>query len=46
MNTMHYLFAAYGAIWILLAIYLFSIDSRQRKLRRELELLKSRMARP
>jgi CcmD family protein len=45
-DTMHYLFAAYAAIWIILAIYLFSIQSRERKLRDELqnlrELLESR----
>ena len=40
MNTMHYLFAAYLAIWILLAVYLFSIHSRERKLRDEVERLK------
>jgi CcmD family protein len=40
MNTMNYLFAAYTAIWIILAIYLFSIHSRQKKLRDEIERLK------
>jgi CcmD family protein len=37
---MHYLFAAYTAIWIILAIYLFSIHSREKKLRRELQNLR------
>ncbi|MEJ2247039.1 MAG: CcmD family protein [Acidobacteriota bacterium] len=41
MNTMNYLFAAYMAIWILLALYLFSIHSREKKLRDEVERLKS-----
>ncbi len=39
-NTMNYLFAAYAAIWIILAIYLFSIHSREKKLREELRSLK------
>jgi len=40
MNTMPYLFAAYLAIWIILAIYLFSIHSREKKLREEVRRLK------
>jgi CcmD family protein len=40
MDTMNYLFAAYMAIWILLALYLFSIHSRERKLRQDVERLK------
>ncbi len=40
MNTMHYLFAAYVAIWIILAVYLFSIQSREKKLREEIDRLK------
>ncbi len=39
-NTMNYLFAAYAAIWIILAAYLFSIHSREKKLREELRNLK------
>jgi len=39
-NPLNYLFAAYAAIWIILAIYLFSIQSRERKLRDELNHLK------
>ncbi len=39
-NTMNYLFAAYTAIWIILAIYLFSIQSRENKLRQQLENLR------
>jgi CcmD family protein len=31
-NTMNYLFAAYTAIWIILAVYLFSIQAREKKL--------------
>jgi len=41
MDTMSYLFAAYAAIWIILALYLFSIHSRERKLREEIERLKA-----
>jgi CcmD family protein len=44
MNTMNYLFAAYTAIWIILAVYLFSIHSRERKLREDVERLKALMA--
>jgi CcmD family protein len=40
MNTMNYLFAAYAAIWIILAIYMYSIHSREKKLREEVERLK------
>ncbi len=39
-DTMHYLFAAYAAIWIILAIYLFSIQSREKKLRDEIRNLR------
>jgi CcmD family protein len=41
MNTMSYLFAAYAAIWIILAAYLFSIHSREKKLRDEIARLKA-----
>ena len=40
MNKMNYLFAAYLAIWIILALYLFSIHSREKKLREEVRRLK------
>jgi CcmD family protein len=40
MNSMNYLFSAYAAIWIILAVYLFSIHSREKKLRGEIEHLK------
>jgi len=39
-NPMNYLFAAYAAIWVILAIYLFSIQSREKKLRADIERLK------
>jgi CcmD family protein len=39
-NTMHYLFAAYAAIWVILAVYLFSIQSREKRLRDELQNLR------
>jgi CcmD family protein len=41
MDTMKYLFAAYLAIWILLALYLFSLHSRENKLRDEIDRLKN-----
>ena len=40
MNPMNYLFAAYLAIWIILAFYLISIHSREKKLREEVQRLK------
>jgi CcmD family protein len=40
MDTMHYLFAAYLAIWIILAFYFYSIHSREKKLREEVRRLK------
>ncbi len=43
MNTMNYLFAAYLAIWIILAFYLVSIHSREKKLREEVRNLKRMM---
>jgi CcmD family protein len=39
-NPMNYLFAAYVAIWLILAVYMFSIQSRQKKLQGEIEQLK------
>ena len=39
MNHMEYLAAAYAAIWIILACYLFSIHSREKKLRDEVRRL-------
>ena len=39
-NPMNYLFAAYAAIWIILAVYLYSIHSREKKLREEIQHLK------
>ncbi len=40
MNTMSYLFAAYTVIWVVLAIYLYSIHAREKSLRQEVERLK------
>ena len=40
MNKLYYLFAAYLAIWIILAVYLYSIHSREKKLREEVRQLK------
>ena len=46
MNPMNYLVAAYMAIWIILAVYLFSIHSREKKLREEVQRLKQILKRP
>ncbi len=40
MNTMTYLFAAYMAIWLIISIYLYSIHSREKKLRDDVQRLK------
>jgi CcmD family protein len=42
-DNMHYLLAAFMAIWVILALYLFSIQSREKKLREELQRLKQRL---
>ncbi|MBP1597313.1 MAG: hypothetical protein H6Q05_2690 [Acidobacteria bacterium] len=44
-DTMQYLFAAYAAIWIILAVYLFSIQSREKKLRDQLQSLRQLLER-
>ena len=43
MNPMQYLFAAYTAIWIILAAYIYSIHSRERRLRTEIEHIKEKL---
>jgi CcmD family protein len=43
MDTMNYLFAAYSAIWIILALYLYSISSRERRLREDVDRLKRQL---
>jgi len=40
MNTLNYLFAAYVAVWLILAAYLYSIHSREKKLRQDVQRLK------
>jgi len=45
-DTMNYLFAAYTVIWIILALYLFSIHSREKRLRDEIERLKRLIEKP
>jgi CcmD family protein len=40
-----FLFAAYGAIWVLLALFLVHLGRRNRALERELRALESRLAR-
>jgi CcmD family protein len=44
-NTMNYLFAAYTAIWIILAVYLFSIQAREKKLNAEIQNLRQLLER-
>lgn len=39
-NPLTYLFAAYAAIWIILALFLYSIHAREKKLREEIDELK------
>jgi len=43
MEGLAYLFAAYTAVWVVLFAYLFGLSRRQRRLNRELELLKKRV---
>jgi CcmD family protein len=40
MNNMNYLFAAYSVVWIILAIFLVSIRTREKKLQDEIFRLK------
>ena len=40
MNTLNYLFAAFVAVWLILAGYLYSIHSREKKLRQDVQRLK------
>ena len=40
-----FLFAAYGAIWTLLALFLVRLGRRHRDLERELEELRTRVSR-
>jgi len=39
-DTIRYLFAAYVTIWLVLAVYLYSIHSREKKLREEVQRLR------
>ncbi len=43
MDKMNYLFAAYAAIWIILALYLYSISARERRLRDDVDRLKQQL---
>lgn len=40
MDNLRFLFAAYMAFWILLAVYLYSLHSREKKLREEIRRLR------
>ena len=39
-NPLNYLFAAYVCVWIILALYLYSIHAREKKLRGEVRRLR------
>jgi len=41
-----FLFAAYGAIWVLLALFLMHLGRRHRALERELRALEDRLSGP
>ncbi|MAH39183.1 MAG: heme exporter protein CcmD [Dehalococcoidales bacterium] len=40
MEHASYLFAAFAIVWVVLFGYIFTLSQRQKKLRREIELLK------
>jgi len=40
MTNLGFLFAGFVVVWILLAGYMFSLSARQKKLSREIEMLK------
>ena len=42
---MTYLMTAYIAIWLILFVYLFSLNSRQRSLQKEVESLQKQLER-
>lgn len=39
MNNLTFLAAAYGIIWLALFIYIFSLDRKQKKLARSIDIL-------
>lgn len=41
MTNLEFLFAGFLVVWVLLAGYMFSLSSRQKKLNREMEMLKA-----
>ena len=43
MNNLNYLFAAYTAIWVVLALYLYSISAREKRLREDVDRLKRQL---
>ena len=42
---MPYLFAAFGAVWVVIFLYLLSLSRRHRELAREIEALREMMGR-
>jgi CcmD family protein len=43
MDHFPYLFAAYTIVWVVLFLYLFSLDRRTRRAQKDLEALKKRL---
>jgi CcmD family protein len=43
MEHFPFLFAAYGVVWVVLFLYLFSLDRRSRRTEREVEELRKRI---
>jgi CcmD family protein len=41
MGNLTYLFAAFAVIWLAVLLYSFSIESRQKSVERELEMLRA-----
>jgi len=45
MSNLEFLFSGFLVVWVLLAGYMFSLSSRQKKLSREVEMLKEMQTR-
>jgi CcmD family protein len=42
-NNMGFLFAAYGAVWIVLFLYLYGLGRKQNQIAREIQKLKDKI---
>ena len=40
MENLSYLFAAFAAIWIVIFVYILTIQNKQRRLQREIDVLR------